>query len=108
MVVSAAHLWGVAMYFVTAAWDGHMWSRPEKRWFWGYFVAMNAPWVIIPMVVMVMVAREIESVGRALQGLGEVDLSFNGVRGNDARGVRAENKNQCRHRNGGRVYTERE
>lgn len=105
MVVSAAHLWGVAMYFVTAAWDGHMWSRPERRWFWGYFVAMNAPWVIIPLVVIVAVAREMESVGRALQGLGKVDLSFNGVGGNDAR---AEDKNQCRHRNVGRVYAERE
>ena len=96
VVVSAAHLWGVAMYFVTAAWDNHMWSRPEKRWFWGYFVAMNAPWVIIPAAVMVAVAREMASVGRALQGLGKVDVDFKQAEGSDAPEVRSEDRSECR------------
>jgi cholestenol delta-isomerase len=23
-------------------------SRPEPLYFWGYFVGMNAPWIIVP------------------------------------------------------------
>lgn len=57
-VVAAAHLWGCAMYFLT----GWM-ERERERWggdggegsglFWGYWVGMNAPWIVVPVGILV-------------------------------------------------------
>jgi cholestenol delta-isomerase len=46
------HLYGVALYYGTCGFAEHMrglsYSRPEAVYYWGYFVGMNAPWVVVP------------------------------------------------------------
>ena len=52
VIVSVAHLYGVALYYSTCYIDhlyrGVSYSRPEALYFWGYYVGFNAPWVIVP------------------------------------------------------------
>lgn len=52
IIVSVAHLYGVALYFSTSfieeRFRGVAYSRPEAQYFWVYYVGFNAPWVIIP------------------------------------------------------------
>lgn len=65
VIVSTAHLWGVALYYLTAAlpeaedYLGQGWCRKEAMYFWGYMVAMNLPWVLVPAWVLVRVGREV-------------------------------------------------
>jgi cholestenol delta-isomerase len=46
------HLYGVALYYGTCGFAEHMrglsYSRPETLYYWGYYVGMNAPWVVVP------------------------------------------------------------
>ena len=50
--VSAGHLYGVVLYYGTCGFAEHMsglsYSRPEAVYYWGYYVGMNAPWVVVP------------------------------------------------------------
>lgn len=52
IIVSMAHLYGVALYYSTCYVDeryrGLVYSRPEFLYFWVYYVGFNAPWVIVP------------------------------------------------------------
>lgn len=52
-VVCAAHLYGVALYYGTNWGDfgasGVSYSRPEFRYYWVYYVGLNAPWAVIPL-----------------------------------------------------------
>ncbi|KAH7015974.1 putative EBP domain protein [Macrophomina phaseolina] len=50
-LVATGHLYSCTLYFVMAFIDmtrGVIHSRPEKLYFWVYFVAMNAPWIVVP------------------------------------------------------------
>jgi len=57
LVVSTAHVWGVAMYFLTAALDAEVWGRREVVYTWGYFWGMNAPWLGVSLAVVWWVLR---------------------------------------------------
>ncbi len=50
--VSTGHLYGVVLYYGTCGFVEHMhglsYSRPEAVYYWGYYVGMNAPWVVVP------------------------------------------------------------
>ncbi len=50
--VSTGHLYGVVLYYGTCGFVEHMhglsYSRPEGVYYWGYYVGMNAPWVVVP------------------------------------------------------------
>lgn len=52
IIVSVAHLYGVALYYLTCfveeKLNGVTYSRPELQYFGGYFIGFNAPWIIIP------------------------------------------------------------
>lgn len=52
IIVSMAHLYGVALYYSTCyvneKYRGLVYSRPEFLYFWVYYVGFNAPWVIVP------------------------------------------------------------
>lgn len=52
IIVSTAHLYGVALYYSTCyaeeLYKGIVYSRPEFLYFWVYYVGFNAPWVIVP------------------------------------------------------------
>ncbi|KAK4106433.1 Emopamil-binding protein [Parathielavia hyrcaniae] len=55
-VVCVGHLYGVALYYGTCGFAEHMrglsYSRPEPVYYWGYYVGMNAPWVVVPCVLL--------------------------------------------------------
>ncbi|TGZ81810.1 hypothetical protein EX30DRAFT_348221 [Ascodesmis nigricans] len=46
--VSGMHVFSVSLYLVTAGFEH---TRPEPQYFWGYFVAMNVFWLIVPAVL---------------------------------------------------------
>lgn len=52
LLLSMAHVYGVALYYGTSTVDlvskGIAHSRPEFLYFWVYYVGMNLPWVVIP------------------------------------------------------------
>jgi len=52
IIVSVGHLYGCAIYYATSFADFRLTGvshwRPESEYFWGYFVGMNAPWLVVP------------------------------------------------------------
>ena len=45
---SACHVYGCLLYFATAALGGGSHCRPERLYYWGYYVGMNVPWIVVP------------------------------------------------------------
>ncbi|KAL8359781.1 hypothetical protein RB598_008243 [Gaeumannomyces tritici] len=52
LLLSMAHIYGVALYYGTSTVDlaskGIAHSRPEFLYFWVYYVGMNLPWAVVP------------------------------------------------------------
>lgn len=59
LVASVCQLYGDALYFGTAAFDGMAHTRGEPLYFWFYFVVLNGVWVVLPGVVAWHAGREI-------------------------------------------------
>ncbi|KAF2665690.1 EBP domain protein [Microthyrium microscopicum] len=61
-VVCIAHIYGCTLYYATSlvelVVDGRLYSRPEPLYFWGYFVGMNAPFIIIPGYLLYLAFEE--------------------------------------------------
>ena len=53
LMVSMGQLYGDILYFGTCYLEGFIHSAPGILYFWFYFVAMNAIWVIIPALIIV-------------------------------------------------------
>ncbi|CAG7563009.1 unnamed protein product [Fusarium equiseti] len=56
VIVCTAHVYGVALYYLTN-WNesrvhGVAYSRPETLYFWVYYVGFNLPWAIVPLVLL--------------------------------------------------------
>lgn len=54
-LVSTGHLFSDTLYYVTSILDmekGVLHSRPEALYFWGYFVVMNAFWIVVPAFIL--------------------------------------------------------
>lgn len=51
-IICTAHLYGVALYYLTnwteSSFTGVSYSRPEFLYFWVYYVGFNAPWAVVP------------------------------------------------------------
>lgn len=52
LIVSVGHLYGCAIYYGTSFTEYYLigvrhW-RPETQYFLGYFISMNAPWIVVP------------------------------------------------------------
>ncbi|KLO88371.1 putative emopamil-binding protein (phenylalkylamine Ca2+ antagonist binding protein) [Fusarium fujikuroi] len=69
VIVCTAHVYGVALYYLTN-WNesrvhGVAYSRPETVYFWIYYVGFNLPWAIVPIVLLrdswLQVARAFEA-----------------------------------------------
>ncbi|KAF3770513.1 Emopamil-binding protein [Cryphonectria parasitica EP155] len=73
IIVSVAHLYGVALYYSTCyveeKTNGVMYSRPEFQYFWVYFVGFNAPWVLVPAVIIV---RSIQNINKSTRAFDKV------------------------------------
>lgn len=52
IIVSLGQLYGDVLYYATSLFDyysyGVYYSRPERYYFWGYYVLMNWFWIMIP------------------------------------------------------------
>lgn len=97
-IVSLGQLYGDVLYYATAMFD-HLimnlnYSRPEVYYFWGYFVLMNAFWIIIPIgecsdpfaggakhleltFAPVLISNSISASGRAFKALAKVERCLN-------------------------------
>ncbi|EAQ91049.1 hypothetical protein CHGG_02984 [Chaetomium globosum CBS 148.51] len=55
-VVCVGHLYGVALYYGTCGFAEHMrglsYSRPEVMYYWVYYAGMNAPWAVVPGLLL--------------------------------------------------------
>ncbi|KAJ2553308.1 hypothetical protein EV175_002987, partial [Coemansia sp. RSA 1933] len=56
---SLLHLYSVAIYFGTEFMGPASNCRPEPLYYYGYFIAMNAPWVLVPVLLGVSSFRVI-------------------------------------------------
>ncbi|KAF9884649.1 hypothetical protein FE257_001402 [Aspergillus nanangensis] len=56
IIVSLGQLYGDVLYYGTCLFEfvvfGVENSRPERYYFWGYFVLLNAFWIVIPLAVL--------------------------------------------------------
>jgi cholestenol delta-isomerase len=61
-IVSLGQLYGDVLYYATCTFDsfisGISHSRPELAYFWGYYVFLNAFWIVIPLILLVQSTRE--------------------------------------------------
>ncbi|KAI8634538.1 3-beta-hydroxysteroid-Delta(8),Delta(7)-isomerase [Xylariaceae sp. FL1651] len=61
-IISLGQLYGDVLYYATCTVDfvtaGIEYSRPELAYFWGYYVLMNAFWIVIPTCLLVQSTRE--------------------------------------------------
>ncbi|KAJ2029249.1 hypothetical protein H4S03_007494 [Coemansia sp. S3946] len=51
LCASVLHLYSVVVYFGTEMMAAESNCRPEALYYYGYFMAMNAPWVVVPVVL---------------------------------------------------------
>ncbi|KAF2102199.1 emopamil binding protein [Rhizodiscina lignyota] len=71
MLVSVGQFYGDLLYFATVlvehAEKSVEYSRPEALYFWGYFMGMNAFWIIIPAYCIATSMKEIAEVFKVAQ-----------------------------------------
>jgi cholestenol delta-isomerase len=53
IIISLGQLYGDVLYYGTCAFEflvnGLEFSRPERYYFWGYFMLLNMFWIVIPL-----------------------------------------------------------
>nr|CDP32003.1 Putative 3-beta-hydroxysteroid-Delta(8),Delta(7)-isomerase [Podospora anserina S mat+] len=80
VVVCIGHLYGVALYYGTChyieKYRGLQYSRPEWVYYWGYYAGMNAPWAVVPVLLLWGSVKEIKRAFRAVQ---EEDIAKKGL-----------------------------
>ncbi|KAL4924202.1 EXPERA domain-containing protein [Aspergillus undulatus] len=56
MIISLGQLYGDVLYYGTCGFEfvvrGVEFSRPERYYFWGYFMFLNAIWIAVPFVLL--------------------------------------------------------
>ncbi|ROW11849.1 hypothetical protein VPNG_04949 [Cytospora leucostoma] len=61
-IVSLGQLYGDVLYYATCTFQhaltGTEYSRPEPAYFFGYYVLLNAFWIIIPLALLLQSTRE--------------------------------------------------
>ncbi|KAL2264217.1 hypothetical protein VTK26DRAFT_49 [Humicola hyalothermophila] len=74
LLVSLGQLYGDVLYFATSAFDewvyGRTYSRPERYYYWGYYVLCNIFWIVIPACLVVSSVR---AGGRAAKALKQLE-----------------------------------
>ncbi|KAK5166657.1 uncharacterized protein LTR77_008201 [Saxophila tyrrhenica] len=75
MVVSVGQAYGDAIYYATSLFDefvgGVKYSRPEGVYYWGYFVLMNAFWIVVPGFLVYQAATEMARAVRVARSMEE-------------------------------------
>eukprot|EP00850_Spirogloea_muscicola_P019123 SM000184S03756 [mRNA] locus=s184:35514:38303:+ [translate_table: standard] len=62
IIVSMGQLYGDVLYFATCYLEGFVHSDPQPVYFWGYFVAINAIWIVVPLCIILRCWRSISKV----------------------------------------------
>ncbi|KAK4238410.1 EBDP4, emopamil-binding protein [Achaetomium macrosporum] len=74
IVVSLGQLYGDVLYYGTSTFDhamfGKAYSRPEPYYFYGYYVFLNAFWIVIPACLIV---SSVKATGRAAKVLKKLE-----------------------------------
>ncbi|CAI5959578.1 unnamed protein product [Closterium sp. NIES-65] len=50
--VSLGQLYGDVIYFATSFLEDSKHCHPDPIYFWGYFIAMNAVWIVVPFAIL--------------------------------------------------------
>ncbi|KAJ1994596.1 hypothetical protein GGI26_001537 [Coemansia sp. RSA 1358] len=53
LITSLAQLYGNVLYMATNYMEGFRYTNPNPQYFYGYFVLLNLPWIIIPTYLIV-------------------------------------------------------
>jgi cholestenol delta-isomerase len=79
IIVSLGQFYGDVLYYATSLFDegmlGLTYSRPEAAYYWGYFVLMNAFWIVIPFV---LICNSVSASSRAFTALHRAEKLLNG------------------------------
>ncbi|KAI8326090.1 Emopamil-binding protein, partial [Martensiomyces pterosporus] len=59
LAVSLLHVYSVVLYYGTEFVSAESSCRPEPLYYYGYFIAMNAPWLVVPLCLAIASAREL-------------------------------------------------
>lgn len=61
LVLSAAHLYSTVMYYAVITFqelvNDVVYRRPERVYFWGYYVFSNSFWIVVPAILILQSAR---------------------------------------------------
>ncbi|KAI1371092.1 emopamil binding protein [Hypoxylon crocopeplum] len=61
-IISLGQLYGDVLYYGTCTLDlvrsGIEYSRPERAYFWGYYMLLNSFWIVIPLYLVIRSAVE--------------------------------------------------
>lgn len=72
-IISLGQLYGDVLYYGTCTYEflvyGNEFSRPEPYYFVGYYVFLNAFWIVIPSALLLSSARETTSAFAELKRL---------------------------------------
>lgn len=56
IVISLGQLYGDVLYYATCTFEevfrGKLYSRPERYYYWVYYIFLNAFWIVIPLVLL--------------------------------------------------------
>jgi cholestenol delta-isomerase len=73
IVISLGQLYGDVLYYATCTFEEHaratLYSRPERYYFWGYYVLLNAFWIVIPSILLWQSLRSVATVFARVQKL---------------------------------------
>ncbi|KAJ1839629.1 hypothetical protein LPJ73_006690, partial [Coemansia sp. RSA 2703] len=59
LITSLAQLYGDVIYMATNYMEGFRYTNPHPLYFYGYFVMMNLPWIVIPTLLIVDAVKNI-------------------------------------------------
>lgn len=78
LIVSLGQFYGDVLYYATSMFDHYIldvtYSRPEASYYWGYFVLMNAFWIVIPGYLMI---QSVSATCRAFQAVNDAAKLLN-------------------------------
>ncbi|KXH69063.1 emopamil binding protein [Colletotrichum salicis] len=64
IIMSVGHMYGVVLYYSTSLIEfysnGVSHSRPEFLYFWVYYIGFNAPWVVVPAIILYQTTAHIK------------------------------------------------
>ncbi|KAI9668555.1 MAG: hypothetical protein M1831_000994 [Alyxoria varia] len=77
LIVSLGQLYGDVLYYATNTFNHYFYhvsySRPEAFYYWGYYVAVNFLWIVMPMTLIV---GSVRATGSAFNGMNRVSQSL--------------------------------